>query len=91
MAFFTTNGGGYTIFLRSRAQKWQFSLAQREQNCYFAPAAKKKIFQDPISNVKFSVESKSELRIGVQNKEKLGNRKEAKISVLINQKKRFFF
>ena len=41
MAFFTTDGGGYTIFLRSRAQKWQFSLAQREQNCYFAPAAKK--------------------------------------------------
>ena len=39
--FFTTDGGGYTIFLRSRAQKWQFSLAQREQNCYFAPAAKK--------------------------------------------------
>ena len=35
MSFFTTVGGGYTIFLRSRAQKWQFSLA---------PGAKKNSF-----------------------------------------------
>ena len=45
-AFFTTEGGGYTIFFRSRAEKWQFSLEQQEQNCYFASAAKKKFFFD---------------------------------------------
>ena len=55
----------------------------------------KKFFKDPISHVKFLVESKTELRIGVRNKEKLGNRKEAKILVLINlkkfKKKKIFF
>ena len=86
IAFFTTDGGGYTIFLRSRAQKWQFSLAQREQNCYFAPAAEKKKCSRPYIYVKFPVESKC--GIGVQNKEKLGNRK---FSVLIIQKKKIFF
>ena len=48
-----------------------------------------KTFQDTIFRVKFPVESKSELRIGVQNKGKQENRKETKISVL-DQQKSFF-
>ena len=44
MAFLTTNGGVYTIFLLSLATKRQFSLAEFELNCHFAPAVKKNIF-----------------------------------------------
>ena len=39
----------------------------------------KKKFQDTISRVKFPVESKSELRLGVENKRKPGNRTETSI------------
>ena len=40
-AFFIYCRVVYAIFLRSRAQKRQLSLAQRMQNCRFASAAKK--------------------------------------------------
>ena len=36
-----------------RVQKWQFSLVQREQNCYFALAANKNIFHYAVWKVCF--------------------------------------
>ena len=37
-----------------------------------------KIFQEAISRIKFFVESKSELRIGIVNERKPGNKKKKK-------------
>ena len=38
-------------FLRSWARKCKFNLAQQEQNCYFAPAAKNKLFGCTYSSI----------------------------------------
>ena len=46
----------------------------------------KKKVQDTISRIKFSLESRIKLRLGVKNKTKPENQKETKISVLNHQK-----
>ena len=82
-------------FTQSKIEKAKKSILDEKlyvifiDNCkfYAFKQQNEKNFHDPISRVKFSVESKTELRIGLQHEGKPGNRKETKILVLNNQKK----
>ena len=67
-------GNGVKVFIEKSKNRLRFFFQFSNSICIDSIIFQKN-FQDTISRVKVSVESKSGLRIGVKNKGKPGNRK----------------